>query len=108
MDRCAGCNAIASWCWLRSLGRCDWLSEEHWARHNAGRSAIGPGPVPEPPPPEPPSLAATLALRKRMLGCTNRTPISCGCGELATCALGRGTNGQVDHHDCRACLSEVD
>lgn len=77
MDRCADCNAVAPWCWLGSLGRCDQLAEPHWARHNAARSPLGPPPTAPPETvatPEDPAEAARLrrAAKPR---------VSKGCGE---------------------------
>jgi hypothetical protein len=61
-----------------------------------------------PPKPEPPrpNLTATLALMARMRECPHRTErTDCGCAGMATCGLGRGLSGLVNHHDCLSCLS---
>jgi hypothetical protein len=69
----------------------------------AGQRPHPPAPRPEPPRP---ALAATLALMSRMRACPHRTErTDCGCAGMATCGLGRGLSGLVNHHDCLSCLS---
>jgi len=55
---------------------------------------------------ERPSMAETIRLLSLMHACPERTPeTDCGCGGMATCRLGKGRDGLVNHHDCIACLS---
>jgi hypothetical protein len=112
-DRCPACNVPDQpWCWLGAEGACDRLADEKWARHNVARSPAGPNLPPaspaRTPPTAPPTPAAVRDLRARMLACPHRGPHACGCGALAVCALGKGSLGTVDHHDCRECLLAQD
>lgn len=51
-------------------------------------------------------LAGSIAMLKRMKACPHRsTPANCGCG-VATCGLGKGRAGKVNHAECYECLSE--
>jgi hypothetical protein len=59
-------------------------------------------------PPSRPTIDQTRELRARMLACPHRQPHSCNCAQLATCTLGKGNAGTVDHHDCRDCLLAQD
>ena len=66
------------------------------------------------PPPAPPNsaggfdLAQTQALLDRLNRCPHRAPrTDCGCAGLAQCALGRGQQGLVNHHDCFDCLRQA-
>lgn len=62
---------------------------------------------PQPPPPRP--LSRTLELLSRMHACPSRTErADCGCAGLATCSLGKGQAGVVNHQDCFACLEASD
>ena len=52
-----------------------------------------------------PGLAVALALLRQLRACSHRIArTDCGCAGLAVCALGRGQEGLVNHHDCFDCL----
>ena len=72
---------------LRQLARGEGLSPA------SGSSGVTPG------------LAESLALIRRLSACPHRSArTDCGCAGLARCALGRGQQGLVNHHDCFDCL----
>jgi hypothetical protein len=50
-------------------------------------------------------VSEVVVLIKEIKACPQRTDeTGCGCGGLARCALERGYQGLVNHHDCLACL----
>lgn len=107
--RCAACTARGDWCWLRDqAGDCPRVADPTWAEYNRLRSALPPpAPAPAAPPPPGPGRLSVIRARElwaRMKACPHRGPHSCGCGALATCSLGKGSAGTVDHHDCCECL----
>jgi hypothetical protein len=54
---------------------------------------------------ESPDLAESLRLIGQLRSCPHRTArADCGCAGVASCALGRGRDGLVNHHDCFNCL----
>jgi hypothetical protein len=56
-------------------------------------------------PPARPTVVQALSTLERMKACPHRTSeAGCGCGGLARCLLGKGTDGLVNHADCFACL----
>jgi hypothetical protein len=50
-------------------------------------------------------VGESVGLLRDMYLCPQRvTRTECGCAGLATCMLGYGQDGLVNHHDCFACL----
>lgn len=86
-------EAFGYWCPLAEAG------EPIHLKMIVGRSAIATPATSRRPARE------SIALVERMKACPHWIPeTECGCGGLARCALGRGRDGLVNHHDCFACL----
>lgn len=101
LDRLADHPAIDGY---RRLCADDWhdVPARDAYRRKVLRLAGEPEPKPEPPRP---SAQQTTTILKQMHDCPHRTKqTGCGCGGLATCTLGKGRGGLVNHHDCIACL----
>lgn len=101
---CIGQSMINdSYCLRARMG--DWRSIDAiltW--QPGGEPAVTQVPV-SPTPPIRPSVAESLSVLERMRACPHRTAeASCGCGGMATCALGKGRDGLASHRDCFACL----
>lgn len=49
---------------------------------------------------------AVLAASKAVRQCPHKGPPGCSCNAFATCAIGKGVGGQVQHADCLACVGD--
>jgi hypothetical protein len=117
VNRCAACP-VAEDVPCRAGDFCVWASggDPVHLRHIAAVALRDAGrPLPEPaatpireaePSPPPRPLAETLRLNAQMRTCPWRQErTDCGCAGLATCAIGLGDRGLVNHQDCWECLA---
>jgi hypothetical protein len=103
---------------VREAGRRDTPGRGYWTDRVLMASGLGSRTreslarvrvVHEPPARDRPSARQSLDRLAIVKQCEHRTQQDhCGCSGIATCALGKGRNGQVSIQECMECVAETE